>query len=142
MQLNEEQIEALNPARAETHSPQCDEASEHLRETAEHDPENTLALYELATLCAKGDGSMRRRPEEAEPRLKSLIDSGPNSADALLACALGIRHRTSASDHIRTREKAVELEPSHPGAQLALANEYSGAWRSPSKTGGSREPPE
>jgi tetratricopeptide (TPR) repeat protein len=100
------------------------EALAHFRKAAALDPTQIWTVQDVAAELQK-----LGRPDEAEPLLKSLVDSCPNSADALLAYAFGIRHRTSASDHIRTLEKTVELEPRHPGAQLALANEYSGAWR-------------
>jgi tetratricopeptide (TPR) repeat protein len=100
------------------------EALEHFRKAAALDPTQIWTVQDVAA-----ELQQLGRTEEAEPLLKSLVDSRPNSADALLAYALGIRHRTSASDHIRMLEKAIELEPRHAGAQLALANEYSGAWR-------------
>ncbi|MDI9847777.1 tetratricopeptide repeat protein [Rhodoblastus sp. 17X3] len=100
------------------------EALSCFRKAAALDPSQIWTIQDVATELQK-----LGRPDEAEPLLGSLVESHPNSADALLAYALGIRHRATASDHVRTLEKAVELEPRHLQAKLALANEYLGAWR-------------
>jgi tetratricopeptide (TPR) repeat protein len=100
------------------------EALAHFRKAAALDPNQIWTIQDVATELQK-----LGRPDEAEPLLESLIERHPDSADALLAYAQGTRRRATASDHVRMLEIAVELDPRHPQAKLALANEYLGAWR-------------
>ncbi|HUO53092.1 MAG TPA: tetratricopeptide repeat protein, partial [Rhodoblastus sp.] len=91
----------------------------HFRVAAEVDPEALWAFEAVATELRE-----LGRFDEAEDVLESIVARNPDSAQALIAYANGIRHKASKRDLVAMFEKAVALEPGHISAKHALASEY------------------
>ncbi len=99
-------------------------ALEHFRRAANLEPHHAGRQRELAT-------SLRElgRFDEAEAVLAALVERSPQSAEAWLTYAHGLRRRSSAFETLAIIEKAHALAPGRREARLALAGEYLRHWR-------------
>ncbi len=100
------------------------EALEHFRAAAEIEPHDAWRVNEVATELRE-----LGRLDEAEKRLKSFVDSYPQSAQGLIFYANNLRYKTAAHELMVLFEKAAAIEPDHLQAKLALASEYRRIWR-------------